>query len=169
MGRGYGQSRADYPFRSDLRRRRQEYGKFRNEIAVHKRLSHPVSVELPTDEGPGHGGDGTAPYPLAYFASGLTACVMTQLRAFSRRLEVPLTDFSVNTRCHWEAKQHGRAPYESAPIAFTIDIDLGGNASEADKRRLIAAAAKGCFIEQSLKPGLVKHRLKIGENWVEVD
>jgi uncharacterized OsmC-like protein len=109
------------------------------------------------------------PYPLAYFAGGLTACVMTQLRAFSRRLEVSLTDFSVNTRCHWEAKQRGRAPYESAPIAFTIDIDLGGNASEAEKRRLIAAAAKGCFIEQSLKPGLVKHRLKIGENWVEVD
>src|SRR5271166_3666961 len=27
--------------------------KFRNEITVHKRLSHPVSVELPTDEGPG--------------------------------------------------------------------------------------------------------------------
>jgi uncharacterized OsmC-like protein len=143
--------------------------KFRNDVTVHKRLSHPVTVELPTDEGPGHGGDGTAPYPLAYFASGLTACVMTQLRAFSRRLEVPLTDFSVNTRCHWEATQRGRAPYESAPIAFTMDIDLGGNASEADKRRLIAAAAKGCFIEQSLRPGLVKHRLKIGENWVEVD
>jgi uncharacterized OsmC-like protein len=142
--------------------------KFRNDIIVHKRLSNPVSVELPTDEGPGHGGDGTAPYPLAYFVSGLTACVMTQLRAFSRRLEIPLTEFSVNTRCHWEAKQHGRAPYESAPIAFTIDIDLGGDASEADKRRLVTAAAKGCFIEQSLKPGIVKHRLRVGENWVEV-
>ncbi len=142
--------------------------KFRNEITVHKRLSHPVSVELPTDEGPGHGGDGTAPYPLAYFASALTACVMTQLRAFAQRLEISLTEFSVKTRCHWEARQHGRAPYESAPLAFTLDIDLGGDASQADKRRLIAAAAKGCFIEQSLKPGLVKHRLKVGEDWVEV-
>jgi uncharacterized OsmC-like protein len=146
----------------------RNHAKFRNEITVHKRLSHPVSVELPTDEGPGHGGDGTAPYPLAYFASGLTACVMTQLRAFSRRLEIQLADFSVNTRCHWEAQQHGRAPYESAPIAFTIDIDLGGGASEVDKRRLIEAAAKGCFIEQSLKAGIVKHRLKVGDNWVEV-
>jgi uncharacterized OsmC-like protein len=142
--------------------------KFRNEITVHKRLSHPDTVELPTDEGPGHGGDGTAPYPLAYFASALTACVMTQLRAFSRRLEIPLTEFSVNTRCHWEARQQGRRPYESAPLGFTLDIDLGGQASQADKQRLIAAAAKGCFVEQSLKPGLVKHRLKVGEDWVEV-
>jgi uncharacterized OsmC-like protein len=142
--------------------------KFRNEIAVHERLNHPVTVELPTDEGPGHGGDGSAPYPLAYFASALTACVMTQLRAFSRRLEIPLTEFSVKARCHWEARQRGRSPYESAPIAFTLDIDLGGDASEADRRRLIAAAAKGCFIEQSLKPGVVKHRLKVDEGWVEV-
>jgi hypothetical protein len=36
--------------------------KFRNEIAVHKRFSHPVTVELPTDEGPAHGGE--APLPI---------------------------------------------------------------------------------------------------------
>jgi len=142
--------------------------KFRNEITVHKRLLHPVSVDLPTDEGPGHGGGGTAPYPLAYFAAGLTACVMTQLRAFSRRLGIAVGEFSVNTRCHWEASQIGNAPYESAPIAFTMDIDLGGDAPEADQRRLIAAAEKGCFVEQSLKPGIVKHRLKVADRWVEL-
>jgi len=31
----------------------------------------------------------------------------------------------------------------------------------------LAAAQKGCFVEQSLKPGLVRHRLKIGERWVD--
>jgi uncharacterized OsmC-like protein len=141
--------------------------KFRNDIIVHKRLSHPVSVELPTDEGPGHGGDGTAPYPLAYFASGLTACLMTQLRAFSRRLEIPVGAFSVNARCQWEARQRGNGPYESVPIAFTLDIDLGEEALLDDRRRLIAAAAKGCFVEQALKPGIVKHRLKAGDQWVD--
>ena len=142
--------------------------KFRNDIVVHKRPPHPVSVELPTDEGAGHGGDGTAPYPLAYFASGLAACVMTQIRAFSRRLGIPVGEFRVNARCHWEARQRGNAPYESAPIAFTLDIDLGEEASVEDRRRLIDAAAKGCFIEQSLKPGLVKHRLKVGGQWLEI-
>ncbi len=68
---------------------------FRNEITVHLRGQHPVTVELPTDEGAKHGGDGTAPYPLAYFASALTACIMTQLRAFSRRLDIPLTTIAI--------------------------------------------------------------------------
>lgn len=142
--------------------------KFRNDITVHLRGAHPATVELPTDEGPGHGGDGTAPYPLAYFASALTACIMTQLRAFSLRLHVPLTTIAVDTRLHWEARQHGLGPYESAPIAFTLDIDLGGGAPTDDKKRLIAAAAKGCFVEQSLKPGIVKHRLKVGDDWVAI-
>jgi uncharacterized OsmC-like protein len=140
--------------------------KFRNGITVHLRGQHPAIVELPTDEGPKHGGDGTAPYPLAYFASALTACVMTQLRAFSRRLEIPLTTIAINTRLHWQAQQRGNAPYESEPVAFTMDIDLGGEASTADKQRLIHAAGKGCFVEQSLKPGIVRHRLKVGQDWI---
>jgi uncharacterized OsmC-like protein len=142
--------------------------KFRNDITVHLRGQHPVTVELPSDEGPKHGGDGTAPSPLAYFASALAACIMTQLRAFSRRLDIPLTTIAVNTRLHWQAEQRGNAPYESAPVAFTMDIDLGGAASTPDRQRLIHAAAKGCFVEQSLKPGIVRHRLKVGEDWIAV-
>jgi len=93
---------------------------------------------------------------------------MTQLRAFSRRLEIPLMTIAVNARLHWQAEQRGREPYESAPVAFTLDIDLGSEASADDKKRLIAAAAKGCFVEQSLKPGIVKHRLKLGDDWVAI-
>jgi uncharacterized OsmC-like protein len=140
---------------------------FRNEVTVHLRGKHPASVDLPTDEGPLHGGKGTAPYPLAYFTSGLTACVMTQLRAFSRRLNIEAGEIAINTRCHWEALQQGDEPYESAPISFTMEVEIGGDATEADKRRLLLAAQKGCFVEQSLKPGLIKHRLKIGGRWVD--
>jgi hypothetical protein len=93
---------------------------------------------------------------------------MTQIRAFSKRLGIPVDNFSVKTRCHWEAQQSGTAPYESAPVAFTMDVDIESEGSEADKRRLLAAAQKGCFVEQSLKPGLVRHRLKIDGRWVEV-
>jgi hypothetical protein len=32
----------------------------------------------------------------------------------------------------------------------------------------LAAAQAGCFVEQSLKRGLVRHRLKLGESWIEV-
>lgn len=142
--------------------------KFRNDVTVHMRGAAPVSVDLPTDEGPYHGGDGTAPYPLAYFTSGLTACVMTQLRAFSRRMRIDVTTIAVDARMHWQAHQRTAVPYESEAVSFTLDIDLGGSASDADKRRLIEAAAKGCFVEAALKPGIVRHRLKAGGDWVDV-
>lgn len=143
-------------------------GKFRNDIQVHLRGPHPQTVELPTDEGPLHGGDGSAPCPLAYFASALTGCVMTQIRAFAKRLNIPIRGVTIKTRCHWEARQRGNSPYESAPIAFTMDVDIVSFASDPEKRRLLIAAQKGCFVEQSLKPGIVKHRLKLSDGWTEL-
>jgi uncharacterized OsmC-like protein len=77
-----------------------------------------------------------------------------------------LTTIAVNTRLHWQAQQRGREPYQSAPVEFAFDIDLGGDASTEDKKRLIEAAAQGCFVEQSLKPGVVNHRLKVGDGWL---
>ena len=55
----------------------------------------------------------------------------------------------------------------------TQDIGAGNRRErpvriESDKRQLLAAARAGCFVEQSLKPGLVRHRLKLGESWTEV-
>jgi uncharacterized OsmC-like protein len=141
--------------------------KFRNDVTVHLRAPNAVSYALPTDEGGIHGGEGSAPYPLAYFTSALTACVMTQIRAFAKRLKIPVGEFSVRIRCHWEARQTGNAPYESAPLSFTMKIDLGDDISESDKCRLVAAARKGCFVEQSLKPGLVKHSIRVGSLWVD--
>ncbi len=143
-------------------------GGFRNEVTVHLRGPNARSFELPTDEGPLHGGGGTAPYPLAYFTSALTACVMTQLRAFARRLRIELRGLSVDTRCHWERVQRGGEPYLGAPVAFTLDVALDTDAPELEQRRLLAAAVKGCFIEQSLKPGVVRHRLKTSAGFVEV-
>jgi uncharacterized OsmC-like protein len=142
--------------------------KFRNDVSVHMRGAAPRTDFLPTDEGPYHGGDGTAPYPLAYFTSGLTACIMTQLRAFSKRLNIDVTDFSVNCRCQWQAEQEGVEPYKSRGVAFTMDIDVGDRASLEDKKRLMAAAEQGCFIEVCLQPGLVKHRIKHQGEWIDV-
>jgi uncharacterized OsmC-like protein len=144
-------------------------GRYRTDVTVHRRAQIVESFHLPTDEGKIIGGDGTAPYPLAYFVSGLTGCLTTHLRSFSERLNIPLRHVSVNTSCHWEARQVGDAIYESAPIAFTIDVDMGDDLSEADQRRLLDAARKGCFVEQSLKPGIVRHRLKVANEWVDLD
>lgn len=140
-------------------------GKMRNDIAV-TFTTMGESFDLATDEGKIHGGDGTAAPPLALFTAALIGCVMTQIRAFSKRLDVPIGQVEVNAKMHWEGRQVGREPYVTAPVGFSLDIDLDSDASAEDQHRLIAASKKGCFIEQTLKEGIdVGHRLKIGDNW----
>ncbi len=140
-------------------------GKMRNDVSVNFETMD-ETFALATDEGAFHGADGTASPPLALFAAVLTGCVMTQLRAFSKRMKIPIDAVEVNARLHWQGEQQGRDPYVTAPVGFDLDIDLKSDAPEADQRRLLDAAKKGCFIEQTLAKGLtVGHRLKTETGW----
>jgi len=142
-------------------------GKMRNDISVNWPMMK-ESFELATDEGPFHGGDGTAPPPLALFTAALTGCLMTQIRAFSKRLKIPIGEVEVKARLHWTGEQTGNEPYVTAPVGFDLDVDLDSDASAEDMHRLLESAKKGCFIEQTLAQGLqVGHRLKVGEDWVD--
>jgi len=125
-------------------------GKMRNDIHVTWPMMK-ESFDLATDEGPFHGGDGTAPPPLALFTAALTGCLMTQIRAFAKRLKIDIGEVKVNARLHWKG-----------------DVDLDSGATPEDQARLLDAARKGCFIETTLAQGLtVGHRLRIGEAWQE--
>ncbi len=54
----------------------------------------------------------------------------------------------------------------TSPVGFDLDVDIDSPASEEDLRRLLEAAKKGCFLEQTLSQGLnVGHRLKIDGTW----
>ena len=140
-------------------------GRMRNDISV-EFSTMKESFELATDEGAFHGGEGSAPPPIALFTAALVGCIMTQIRAFSKRLEIPIGQVMVNATLHWEGKQRGREPYVTAPVGFGLDIDLDSPASVDDQRRLLDAAKAGCFIEQTLKQGIeVDHRLMIGDVW----
>lgn len=140
-------------------------GKMRNDISVEWPMMK-ESFELATDEGPFHGGDGTAPPPLALFTAALTGCLMTQIRAFSKRLKIPIDSVEVRARLHWEGEQEGDEPYQTGPVGFDLDVDIQSDADAADLHRLLEAAKKGCFIETTLARGLqVGHRLKVGEEW----
>ncbi len=144
-------------------------GKFRNEMTV--RLVEPevIEWEMASDEHGFHGGDGTAPLPIAYFAAGLTSCFMTQVRAFARRMRIPVDDLKVYCRCEWKGTQSGRDPYVSAPVGFHMDIELDSDASLEDQKRLLDAAQKGCFIESMMRqPNTITHRLKTVAGWVDV-
>ena len=97
-------------------------GKMRNELSV--MMTQPFEegpFDMATDEGSFHGGDATAPPPLSLFVAGLTGCIMTQIRAFSKRMGVSLNDLSVDTRVIWDWEAKGRV-YETAPNTFEIDV-----------------------------------------------
>lgn len=148
--------------------RAKAVGKMRNEVTVHPGNSDKV-YEFATDEGRVHGGEETAPPPLAYFAAGLVTCLMTQIRTFSKRLDVAVNGVSITGKCHWRGTMKGRGPYETEPVGFDFDIDIDSEAPVGDLKKLVDAAKKGCFIEQTLgRQNDIGHRLKVGDDWIEV-
>ena len=137
----------------------------RNDISVEWPMMK-ETFELATDEGPFHGGDGTAPPPLALFTAALTGCLMTQIRAFAKRLKIDVKHVEVKARLHWQGEQVGKAPYVTSPIGFSLDVDIDSDADAEQLTQLLECAKKGCFIEQTLAQGLVvDHRLKVDGEW----
>lgn len=143
-------------------------GKMRNDLDV--RMVEPFEEQftMATDEGPFHGGDATAPPPLALFVGGLTGCIMTQLRAFAKRMDVIIDDLQVETTVKWKWMPKGRI-YETAPESFDIDILLSSPSSTKRQIELVNAAKKGCFIEQTLSvPNTITHRIKTEQGFINV-
>lgn len=143
-------------------------GKMQNEVTVTSRFSN-LTVTLQTDEGKLHGGTGAAPMPIHYFAAGTVACLMTQMKAFAKRLRIPLDDIRMAAVFRWQLQQQGRDPYVAEPMGFDIDIEVDSTAPPEDLKRLIAAAKQGCFAEKALTQIVpIGHRLKLGDAWVDV-
>lgn len=144
-------------------------GKLRNEISISWVGANEGPWEMATDEGTFHGGENTAPPPIAYWAAGFTGCLMTQIRAFSKRMKIPINDVTVKARFEWSGHQINRDPYVTNPKGFSFDIEIDSDASLEDLTKLIEAAKKGCFIDQTMAvANTVDHRLKVGEDWIEV-
>ena len=126
--------------------------------------------DLATDEGAFHGGDASAPPPLALFTAGFAGCIMTQIRAFSKRLKIPVDDVRLGVKCHWKGEMQPDKTYHGLPVSFDLDVEIDSPASFADQKRLVDAAQLGCFIEGSLRGGgALTHRLKDDAGqWVSV-
>lgn len=142
-------------------------GKMRNELEVTMKLPFKEGpFVMATDEGAFHGGDASAPPPLALFVAGLTGCIMTQIRAFAKRLRVSLNDLDVETRVTWDWEARGRV-YETAPHSFEIDILIDSSDDMEKILELVEAAKKGCFLEQTLgRENTIRHRIKTDDGWV---
>ena len=60
--------------------------------------------------------------------------------------------------------------YETAPKSFEIDITVDSPNALDDQLALIAAAKKGCFVEQTLgQSNVMRHRLKTADGFVPAD
>jgi uncharacterized OsmC-like protein len=135
-------------------------GKMRNDLQV--KMIEPMLEEftLATDEGPFHGGDATAPPPLALFIGGLTGCIMTQLRAFAKRMNVEINDLQVDCKIVWQWTPKDGI-YETAPKSFDMEITIDSPSPIEEQLALVQAARKGCFVEQTLgQSNKITHRLK---------
>ena len=142
-------------------------GKMRNELDIHMVQPSEEHFQMASDEGPFHGGDATAPPPLALFVGALTGCIMTQIRAFAKRLGVTLNDLQVDTREQWNWKAVGRV-YETAPRSFEIDVTIDSPDSIEKVLELVETAKKGCFLEQTLGvKNTIHHRIKTADGWLD--
>ena len=142
-------------------------GSMRNDIDVIFE-SMDERFQLATDEGAFHGGKETAPPPLALFTASLCGCVMTQIKAFGKKLNIQVNEIKIDATMEWNGTITDEGPYLAECKGYNLDIDIISNETLDRKKKLLNAAIKGCFIEASLKPGLVKHRLKNKDNWISV-
>ena len=92
---------------------------------------------------------------------------MTQIRAFAKRMGVTVTDLDVECRVVWDWAKAGRV-YETGPKSFEIDVMLDSPDDRDAQLALIAAAKKGCFLEQTLgQANAIRHRLRTPEGFVD--
>ena len=75
-------------------------GSMRNDIDVIFE-SMDERFQLATDEGAFHGGKGTAPPPLALFTASLCGCVMTQIKAFGKKLNIQVSEIKIDATMEW--------------------------------------------------------------------
>ena len=116
-------------------------------------------VHLASDEGALH--DGDAPPPPAVFVAGLSGCLMAQIRAVAKRMDVRGDWPQGPTSVVWDGAKAGPV-HETAPKRFDIDVDLDSPDPKDRVIALIHAAKKGCFLDQTLsRPNTLHHRLPL--------
>jgi uncharacterized OsmC-like protein len=142
-------------------------GTMRNDIdVVFESMNE--TFKLATDEGAFHGGKGTAPPPLALFTASLCGCVMTQIKAFGKKLKIQVNEIQIDAQMEWNGSITEEGPYIADCKGYNLDIDIISDETIQNKKKLLNAAIQGCFIEASLKPGIVKHRLKNDKEWINI-
>jgi putative redox protein len=106
---------------------------------------------LITDEPERLGGDGSAPAPHELFPAALAACISTTLVMYARTKEWNLGDVSV------------AVDYDnrSTPRRFDVVIELGGELTDEQLRRLDKVAAS-CPVRRAVEAGIEFEETLVG-------
>ena len=98
-------------------------GSMRNDIDVAFESMN-ETFKLATDEGAFHGGKGTAPPPLALFTASLCGCVMTQIKAFGKKLKIEVNEIKIDALMEWQGHILEEGPYQASCDGYNLDIDI---------------------------------------------
>ena len=101
---------------------------------------------LITDEPERLGGEGSGPAPHELFPAALAACVSTTLVMYARTKGWELGEVSVSVEYD----------NQSTPRRFDVRIELGGELSDEQVRRL-AKVAESCPVRRSVEAGIEFH------------
>lgn len=115
--------------------------------SIHGTLRQEVVIDgkhrLFTDEPERIGGDGSGPAPHELFPAALAACISTTLAMYARTKDWDLGEVTVGV----EYDNH------SAPRRFEIAIELGGDLTAEQLRRL-EKVAEACPLRRSIETGI---------------
>jgi putative redox protein len=98
--------------------------------------AHDVEVDghtLRLDEPPEAGGSGTGPRPTQLLGASLGACIAITVEMYAERKGWDLGEVEVDVELSYEW---------AVPVGFDVGLKLSGELDEAQRRRLLAIAAK---------------------------
>ena len=114
-------------------------GSMRNDIDVSFESMN-ETFKLATDEGAFHGGKGTAPPPLALFTASLCGCIMTQIKAFGKKLKIEVNEIKIDASMEWQGEVLEEGPYKASCDGYNLDIDIISEEPIERKKKLLEAA-----------------------------
>ena len=126
-------------------------GSMRNDIDVSFESMN-ETFKLATDEGTFHGGKGTAPPPLALFTASLCGCIMTQIKAFGKKLKIEVNEIEIDASMEWQGEVLEEGPYKASCDGYNLDIDIISEEPIERKKKLLEAAINGCLLYTSPSP-----------------
>jgi uncharacterized OsmC-like protein len=114
--------------------------------------------EILSDEGPGIGGDDSAPEPLTYLAAAVAFCHLTQMSQFARVNRLSIDGLRIEQRWSYELSGSWRAgTREGRCTGLETVVEVESPEPADTVRRMVATGERACFAVQALAQPVPLH------------